>query len=181
MQMLPYEHFTFQTTLRIQDVVTKLKDAIEPRQLVRVSHERRRGQKLYEGKVEGDDFSAYPLTSYQKSFVPVIQGKITQAMGGCSITITLRPNTVLLLFMALWVGSLGFAFLSALWRVVESVLIQAAPPLLQLVISGSMLILGYGLLNASYQKEAERSKSFFRRLLDESYIEEDPIELFDED
>lgn len=185
--MLPflYEHFTIQTTLRIQEIVIKLEDVIEPKQFFRASREWRPGQKPYEGKVEQDAFSAYPTTDYRKSFVPSIKGKITQEMGGCSITITMHPNIALLLLIALWVGGIGLVFLAELWRLLETLLqtgFREVPPFLQLVVSGGMLIFGYGLVYGSYQKEAANSKTFFRKLLDENYIdEEDAVELFDED
>jgi hypothetical protein len=185
--MLPflYEKFTIQTTLRIQEIELKLGDVIEPKQFFRALREWKPGQKPYEGKVEQDTFCAYPTTDYRKSFVPSIKGKITQEMGGCSIAITMRPNIALLLFMALWVGSIGFVFLSALWRLLETLLqtgFREVPQFLQLMVSGGMLIFGYGLLSGSYKKEAANSKSFFRKLLDENYIEEeDAVELFDED
>jgi hypothetical protein len=106
-------------------------------------------------------------------------------MGGCSITITMHPNIALLLLIALWVGGIGLVFLAELWRLLETLLqtgFREVPPFLQLVVSGGMLIFGYGLVYGSYQKEAANSKTFFRKLLDENYIdEEDAVELFDED
>ena len=185
MFLLPYAHYTIKTKLRMQDVISKLENVVEPKQFFRVFRGWGSDHKPYEGKVEEDAFSVYSVIEYGYYFHPMIKGKITSEMGGCSIEMTMHPNLVVLLFMALWVGSIGFSFLSALWPILETILqtgFHETPELFSLGVRGGMLIFGYGLLWRAFKTEVAESEMYFRNLFDENYVKENyEAELYGED
>jgi hypothetical protein len=164
MIVIPYERLTIKSMLRAEEAQRKLEDIIEPRAFMRWWTV----NKPYEGKIEGSHFDVNRVILYRNSFRPVIKGDIRPEMGGCSISISMSPHILVLVFMGLWLGGVGLGFLVALVSFLSSFVLksptipfspEALPPML--LITGGMFVFGYVMSLCGFKFESVKSKAFF--------------------
>lgn len=160
MSFLPYENFTITTNLDSEEVKRILADVIEPPKTFRNSwSSASRSHKPYEGKIYDDSFQISRIIHTRNSFLPIIKGKISPQVIGCSINITMKLHIFVLIFMGYWLsmtGSIGVGFLLALLSD-NRMGIAGLMPL-------GMFVFGCLLCIIPFKIEAKKSKEFLYKL-----------------
>ncbi len=178
MLLLPYECLIVETHLSPEEVYRTLTSIVEPRRprwgfwFFWSEH------RPYRGKVSRDEFKITRIIHYKNSFLPIVKGRIQQEVGGSCVHITMHPRIDVLVFMAFWLGALGYMGLSLVADIIISALwpdlIEPVFPSALLGIGG-MFTFGYVLLMGAFKFESIKSKSFFRELLEENdFLTESP-------
>ncbi|MNK00370.1 hypothetical protein D3C87_181540 [compost metagenome] len=106
---LPVENYTIRTKLSEEEIIGNLKE---------ITHNSGRRSKSslfglgtafvqksgsrYEGTIESGSFKISRVISYRNSFLPVIKGSVSSFMNQREITISMRLNLFVKLFMSLW-------------------------------------------------------------------------------
>ena len=68
------------------------------------------------GKVEGNEFSFYRDIRGRNSFLPRIRGRVLAYRNGSRIEVNMYLHPLVILFMLFWLGGVGSAAASMLWR-----------------------------------------------------------------
>ena len=169
MKFLPYEHLKIRTRLSTDEAQKRLADIIEAKRFFRWFES---NHKPYQGIIEGSHFEVSRIIHYRNSFLPNIKGEIQPDMRGCSIDIRMYPHGIVIAVMILWLGSVGFFFLSMLGSFVFSAAQSHSGDLSILLIPAVMFAFGYALLLGGFKFESVKSKKFFRELFQADEVEE---------
>ncbi|MCL1635237.1 hypothetical protein M2650_11435 [Luteimonas sp. SX5] len=109
------------------------------------------------GETDNDRFSIHRNIRYRNSFLPVIKGKITPEFPGSLIEVTMRLNVFAALFMAFWLGVVGFMALTAVSS--SGLTSKTAMP-------AGMFAFGALLLAAGFFPEAIKARNKLKSLLE---------------
>lgn len=164
MKFLPYERLKIITSLSVDEVLKRLNNSIEPKRYFRLLGS---GTKPYQGSVEGSHFEVSRIIGYRNSFLPMIKGDLQSEISGCSVYITMHPKIFVTAFMIVWLGGVGFFFLTFLYSLASS---STDPSIV--LIPGGMFVFGYGLFLGGFKFESIKSRKFFRELFEAREVEE---------
>lgn len=173
MLLIPYEKLKIKSPLNATDVLKKLDDAIEPKRSFRKFWDS--SHKPYEGKIDGSQFITTRIIHYRNSFLPIIKGEVQSEISGSTINVTMHPHILVIIFMSLWLGFVGFFFIAILSSFISFIsqagTVSTTSPTV-LFIPAVMFIFGYTLLLGSFKFESVKTKAYFRELFQASDIEE---------
>lgn len=171
--LIPYEKLKIKSPLSATDALKKLDEVIEPKRSFRKFWDS--NHKPYEGKIDGSQFTTTRIIHYRNSFLPVIKGEVQSEISGSTINVTMYPHILVILFMSLWLGFVGFFFIVILSSFISSIsqasTVSADTPTV-IFIPAAMFIFGYTLLLGSFKFESVKSKAYFRELFQASEVEE---------
>jgi hypothetical protein len=164
--LLPFDNIELLTKLSVSEVRQRIESITEPRKNFSFTMFQNR-TKPYEGEVIGDSFEISRIINYRNSFLPIIKGDISSYMGQTSVMIKMRPVIFVLVFMAVWLGAVGLVCLAmivaGITQLMQGVANGFSPFLL---IPFLMFAFGYGLITIAYKSESQKSKAFFKKLLE---------------
>ena len=162
MNLLPSEHIVYQSNLDSEAIRNRLSENVEPRK----SYRKRgifnsKAHKAFEGSIEGKSFNISPIIDYKNSFLPRISGHIEAAGNGTHIDVKMQLHPFVLVFMFVWVGIVGMAFLGFL---IMSLTQGTFDPLI--LIPLGMLLLGYGITVGGFKYESVKCKKYLADLFE---------------
>lgn len=167
MKYLPFENITYKTKLSSSEIIKRLNEVTEPRKLFRISDIfRSNNHKPYEGLIEANYFTISRIIRYRNSFLPKISGRIESEFTGTVITVKMRLNTFVLIFMSIWFTGVGLACFAVLAMALNGDSFSAFA-----LIPFGMLLFGYAISTGGFKHESLKSKYYFAKLFEAS-IEE---------
>lgn len=162
--LLPVENYVLTTRLSADEVLKRIAENIQNKQGFSFSAFRRHYTKPYTGQINGTTFTMSRNIQYRNSFLPVISGQITTYPGQTQVTIKMRPDIVVLIFISLWLGIVGLICLGML----IAGLLQILPNGFSLLflIPFAMFAFGCLLTFFAFKGESKKSKEFLAHLLE---------------
>lgn len=153
------DRFTIITPLSQDEVKQRLESVVEPpkRQIFAIPSTWKR--KPYQGTISANSFRIERVIGYRNSFLPIIQGKLTQLNQNTSIEISMDMSTFIFAFMSLWLLFAGFmAFCALCTGISEGRLgwMHLGPI--------ALLVFGIAMPKIGFQVEANKSKAFLYKL-----------------
>jgi hypothetical protein len=167
MKFLPTEDITYKTRLKQDEVIQRLAAITEPEKTFRFGMFGNGSTKPYEGQIEGYTFSIKRIINYRNSFLPRINGTIENDFDGVTIKVKMRLHIFVIVFLCIWCGGVGLAFLAFLPQMFSNSEFNPAT-----LISFFMLLFAYGLTMGSFKFESKKSKSDLQKIFDAEIIEE---------
>jgi hypothetical protein len=143
MRFLPYENLTYHSPLSEAETIQNLSTLI------------RSGQ--YSGTVNRQSFTIQRVIRYRNSFLPQIKGTVQSDFGGTVITIKMRLNLLVLIFLGIWIGGVIFVPLGTFIASDKS---GTAIPLIPL----GMLFFAYLLTVLAFKFESNKAKKDLQQL-----------------
>ncbi|MEM6264266.1 MAG: hypothetical protein AAGI38_17255 [Bacteroidota bacterium] len=155
MKYLPYENLTYRTPLTPEEILKRIDDVIEPKKMFRMKGGfwGNSDHKPYEGSIKDLSFKMTRIISYRNSFLPVIKGKIGRDINGTKVEVSMRLNSFVLVFMAIWMAGVGLACVVML----PLFTFEGTFDYLNLIPYG-MLLFGHVLVTGGFKYESTRSK-----------------------
>jgi hypothetical protein len=149
MTLLPFETVIIETHLSKADTVNSLMENIESEKTF--SPWSQSGARAFGGQLRGNEFELRRIINYRNSFLPVITGRIETFGSGTRLTVDMRLQMAVLIFMIVWCG------LCVLFFVAGSINPDNTNenPLLAI----GMLLFGYILTMGGYLFESSRAKN----------------------
>ena len=163
MKYLPFENFVLTTNLSVEEVRNRLANNIDAKINT---------LEPYEGSIVNNTFKIQRVITYRNSFLPVITGEISQARGMTEIKIEMRPVLFVLIFMGMWLGTVGIACIVILVATIltfPDIFQQGFSP--ASLIPFGMFIFGYLLVTLGFKYESSTSKEFLKTLFEAEYKE----------
>jgi hypothetical protein len=102
------------------------------------------------------------VIGYKNSFLPIIKGEVRSETLGSLVDVTMHSDISVFVFMVIWMGILGFAFLSTL----------ANPGNSSSLVALAMMAFGYLLVLIGFKFESIQSKKFLRELFQAESVQE---------
>jgi hypothetical protein len=158
MPLLPYQTFTLDTHLSVNETYARLRSVVEPRRRFRWSAGEGRP---FEGEVENDGFAITRIINYRNSFLPQIRGRVIPTPTGARIEGTMRLHALVLAFLIFWCGSVSIGG----GMVVRQALVsgQWSPTML---IPFGMVIFSWALSAGAFTYEARKALQLLREQLE---------------
>ena len=156
MTFLPFERLTLRTELRSGELYRRLAAAVEPVRWIRNPFSR--DHKPYEGKISSSGFKITRVIHYRNSFVPIVTGRVRDEGAGCVVEIILRPNVIVVVFMALWLSVVAGGAISIVAEVSRGRSAVAA------LVPFGLSVFGYALMQAAFVFESRKAKQFLDQL-----------------
>lgn len=163
---LPFENYSLMSKLTVEEITKRLADNIEPKNNFRFTGLNKSTNKPYEGQIERDRFTITRIINYRNSFLPVITGQISTFLGKTQINVKMRPTTYVLIFMSIWLGTVGLICLGILFFGIfqfRQVLQDGFSPMM--LIPFGMFLFGCLLTTLAFKAESKKSKYFLATLL----------------
>ncbi|WP_441003759.1 hypothetical protein [Pseudocolwellia agarivorans] len=145
MKIIPYDSFTIDTTNSLKSIVTNISENIGSKNFWSFE-----AGNEYKGSITNNRFTIQKNISYQNSFLPIIQGKVTVTDIGSIVNITMRPHALVLCFMIVWFFCTGFGCLFFLLHLDSFSLPYLIP--------FGMLFFGVAITSFGFWSEAKKQK-----------------------
>ena len=169
-KLLPYENYTIESPLTIEQLLLKLLDkTLTAQEFVSESDKRifsfgmKGWSKPYWGYIRNDSFELERLITYRNFGNPKIFGAIKQVPNGTTVHIRMKPvNSTLIL--------VGLFLLACLYGLIKTVIqsIKINEMLPEVPVAGGLIVFAYLLLLVSFKAEAVKSKRFLADLLEKA-------------
>jgi len=111
MKIFPFERINYRTRLSEDEIIKRLNHMVEPEKLLLFRFLSRKLTKPYEGHINTRKFSIRRIIDYGNSFHPRIKGELQKGSNGITINIKMRLNIYAIIFLIIWYGAIGFAFI----------------------------------------------------------------------
>ncbi|RYY70846.1 MAG: hypothetical protein EOO13_05180 [Chitinophagaceae bacterium] len=112
--LLPFEHFVITTKLSREEVVKRIGEIIEPNRSFSFKNLQSGFSKPYSGRITGGAFRMSRNINYRNSFLPVITGQVIVNANKTQVSIRMKPHSIVLAFIILWLGMVGLVCLGIL-------------------------------------------------------------------
>lgn len=159
MSFLPYENIIYESNLTESDLRDRISQNIESKKSFRVGFGNK-NTKPYEGYINGNIFEINRIVSYRNSFLPQIKGVISQANGATRINVKMRMHIFIYIFLTIWCGGVGLAFIAMLISSINNNNFEPA-----IFIPFGMLIFAYLLTTGGFKFESSISKKDLEKIL----------------
>lgn len=167
MKYLPAENITFKTKLKRNEVLKQLLENVEPEKTFRFALFNRDSTKPYEGYITRQSFEIKRIIGYRNSFLPRISGILEEDFDGTRIKVKMRLHALVIVFLCIWCGFLGIAFIAMLSQEFSS------PGFNSLVLMPlGMIIFAYALTMGGFKFESISSKKDLQSIFEAEVIEE---------
>jgi len=100
MKYLPFENITLHTQLSVEEVIERLSENLEPREIFPFMLNRDR--KTYEGYIKHNQFNINKVIQGRDSFRPMIKGELQENEAGTTIEIKMRFHIFIFIFITIW-------------------------------------------------------------------------------
>jgi hypothetical protein len=166
MKILPIENITYTTTLKEEELLSRLSAYVEPVKSNRFfNFYATNTSKPYKGQIVGSRFNISRIIQYGNSFLPRISGYIVPDYQGLSIKVQMRLRRSTLLFLSIWCGLIGFACIVMLMEYLRHPQFEPA-----MLIPFGMLLFAYLLALFSFKYESKRSKKDLMEILQANIV-----------
>ncbi len=158
-KLLPSYSFVLNSHLCAEECKRKIREFSEEKKTFKLDWKAPVYSKSYIGFVADGEFEIHRNIAYRNSFLPVIRGKITSQTNGVTISINMRVDSFVSVFMAIW---LGFTFLFCLLVLFIAFKASFSPFFIipfGMVIFG--MVLSHGAFNYERKKSVEDLKNLF--------------------
>jgi hypothetical protein len=108
MHFLPFDNFSFTTSLGAEEVNARIRKIAGPWVLYRLPSIIDPDQKPYEGELTSNSFEIYKLNFLRSDFNPVIMGKYEALTTGTRIDVNIRLRWWSLFLLVLFIGVCAF-------------------------------------------------------------------------
>ncbi|WP_291725718.1 hypothetical protein [Bernardetia sp.] len=173
MTLLPYENLTYKTHLSKEEIVRRIQQETEPKQMFRMRGflASNKKYKAYEGEIQPNNFKINRIIGYRNSFLPQIKGEIEDQTEYTLIHIKMRLHTFVIVFLIIWlffmtgVGSIvGLTLFQEPENQSFTSLIFFMPILMAILISVITCL--------AFHYEGNKSKEFFEKLFEAEKTEQ---------
>ncbi len=161
MKYFPTENLIFRTKLNESEVLSRLSNCIEPEKTFRFSLFGGGSSKAYEGQVYGQNFDIKRIIGYRNSFQPNISGIISHDFNGVFVKVKMRLSIFVIVFLCIWCGFVGIAFIVFLLSSFGSHKFNPA-----MLIPLGMLTFVYLLTMVCFKFESHKSKKDLQKILE---------------
>ena len=164
--LLPFENYVLKTRLSPEEVLKRIDDNIQQNPDTGFFIFSQNYSKPYTGQIIGNSFAMRRNINYRNSFLPVIKGQVTTFVGQTQVNIKMRPETIVLIFISIWLGIAGLVCIVILLIGIlelKQVLKNGISP--ELLIPFGMLVFGCLLTHFAFKIESKKSKEFLATLL----------------
>lgn len=162
MKFLPIENIVYKTHLKPEEVLTRIKEVIEPKKTFRMTGIfASKDHKPYEGSIKGQTFDIRRIIGYRNSFIPIIQGIVAQDRQGTKITVKMQLHKLVFGFIVVWlimVSTIGVGFIGATGPDGKISFLNFIPVL--------MLVFVYAMTMGGFKYESIKSKKYLMELFE---------------
>lgn len=109
--LIPYQKFEIKTRLSPEVVRQRLAELVEPRKFMRLGLSRKHN--VFEGEIDGTSFKISRIIHYNNGFLPILVGQIRDDLDASTLQIVARPMWFIILFWAIFIGSVTMGGLIA--------------------------------------------------------------------
>ena len=150
MKLLPYDTFSFQTALTMDEIVKRMENNIEPKKLFKFLG----GEKIFQGSFSESGFQISRRIKYNNSFLPVIKGCFSQKQNRIDVNIKMTLHPIVTFFMFIWFSGVGLALVAT---TKNFNFIHLRSNISELMPIG-MFLFGWILMTACFWPEARKAK-----------------------
>ncbi|MCP5093946.1 MAG: hypothetical protein GY943_00175 [Chloroflexi bacterium] len=154
MYLIPFVQLVIKTVLTADQVREILSGEIDTRRLLRLSRE----HPYFEGTIEHNAFKMSRIIHYRNTSLPVILGEIRDEIDRTTVTIRMRLNWIVIVFMIFWLVAVTAVTAGLMLGFITDV---DFPPLFPPI---TMLFLYVGTL-IFFHWEANKAQKYLRELL----------------
>jgi hypothetical protein len=151
MPIRPYQYLTLLTPLKPAEVEKRLVEQVETDLTADAMT-----TKLFMGVVKPTEFEIYRRIQYTNSFLPVIDGTVSELSDGTAVEIVMRLAPPVVWFMIFWILFTGGLGTYIVWSTNSIWALQAF----------GMLAFGYVLATFGFSVESKKATSALKMILD---------------
>ena len=116
--------------------------------------------KLFLGHIAENNFQIQRITQGKNSFKPQMDGTLVERTGSTEVTLDLKLNLFVLIFMLFWLGGVSIAVIGSIYGILY---MDLAP--FSAIIPSVMLLFGLGMVYFGFTMEKEKCIQILTKLL----------------
>lgn len=101
-KILPSKSLVYHSLLTKEDLLERLRDAIETERLHDLNSRNKMESKPYFGEIQNGSFNIRRVINYKNSFLPQISGVISEDINGTQIKVEMKLMNFVKFFMIIW-------------------------------------------------------------------------------
>lgn len=160
MKFFPYEDFYIITSLKPEEVETRLQSEMEPNRGFSLGKPFSSSNRYFSGYVVNGVFEFKRIISYRNSFVPQIKGSIEPWLNGSRMHVTMTMQIFVNVFMGMWLGS---CLVFGLFYLIQE--LNNGPFQIVDMVPFGMFLFGYVLCTGGFKYESSTAKDKLLKML----------------
>jgi len=156
-KFLPYDSFDIETNLTADELRDKLQANIDPAKLFSLPSV----AKPFRGTLTQQGFRIWRIIAYGNSFLPIIEGRFSQAASGVRVSVRMRMHWFITGSCVVWFGGAGFAFAIAILALLE----YPENAVWLCLGTTALFLFGWILMSACFWWEAKKARSILVDIL----------------
>ena len=112
LDLLPFANIVYHSRLMPEEILLRLGAVTEEKPKISFSFFGNKPIKPYQGQIQGMGFSIQRVINYRNSFLPRITGTVEKGIEGSTISVQMRLEAFVLVFIVIWSGGVGLACLA---------------------------------------------------------------------
>ena len=161
MKLIPSDKIEIISPYSKSELEGRLKENIQPKRGIELRLSKPKNQKTFEGILTQSGFKIQRVITGKNSFLPQIEGTIQEGLNGTKIKIDLTIHRFVVVFMAIWLGLIGFFLIGTIYGIIT----QDTNPMLAFM-PLIMIAFGIGMVHFGYGSEKKKSIDELKRILD---------------
>lgn len=160
MKLIPSKKVLLVSPLSEEQVKGILKDVISPKKRSLFNLKEAKNNTFFEGFIVDNQFQIQRIITYRNSFLPQIKGQFKSSSNGTVISLNLKVQAFVLVFMSIWFSMVSVAFVATF----IGVLTQNVQPF-AILVPLFMLVVAFALVHFGFSKEEGKAILELRRIL----------------
>lgn len=160
MKLIPSKKVLLVSPLSEEQVKGILKDVISPKKRSLFNFKEAKNNTFFEGFIMDNQFQIQRIITYRNSFLPQIKGQFKSSSNGTVISLNLKVQAFVLVFMSIWFSMVSVAFVATF----IGVLTQNVQPF-AILVPLFMLVFAFALVHFGFSKEEGKAILELRRIL----------------
>ncbi len=160
MKLIPSKKVLLVSPLSEEQVKGILKDVISPKKRSLFNLKEAKNNTFFEGFIVDNQFQIQRIITNRNSFLPQIKGQFKSSSNGTVISLNLKVQAFVLVFMSIWFSMVSVAFVATF----IGVLTQNVQPF-AILMPLFMLVVAFALVHFGFSKEEGKAILELRRIL----------------
>ena len=159
MAFVPFESVTYETNLKYDQIIKRIREIMGPRRFFRLFGSK--SDKAYEGAIKDNYFVLNREITFTNLFTPIMMGKIIKEENKTKIEVKFRLHLLVRIVMLIWLVAVTVILFNNIMKIITNngTNHNLFTPIL-------VLVIGYVVMTGAFKTESKKDKEYLAELFE---------------